>query len=111
MQHGGSGGSFPTVFDAWAKPNEKRTWTPTMKQMTADAFTFHGAGTDTTAHTLMTTTWHLINNKECFNKLREEVREVIPEPDSEQLVSVNVLENLPYLVSLPPEVIDGTKAN
>ncbi|KAJ9601988.1 hypothetical protein H2200_013547 [Cladophialophora chaetospira] len=103
MQNGGSGGSFSTVFDAWAKPSEKRSWTPSMKQMTADAFTFHGAGTDTTAHTLTTTTWHLANNKECFKKLRKEVSEVITEPDSEQLVSTNLLENLPYLRAVVKE--------
>jgi cytochrome P450 len=68
--------------------------------MTADAFTFHGAGTDTTAHTLTTATWHLINNKECLQKLRKEVNEAITDPENEQLVSSNVLENLPYLVSM-----------
>ncbi len=99
MQNGGSEGSFPTVFDAWAKPSEKRTWTPSMKEMTADAFTFHGAGTDTTAHALTTFAWYfMMNNKESLEKLRKELEDVIPAPDSEQLVSTNVLETLPYLV-------------
>jgi cytochrome P450 len=72
---------------------------PSLTQLTADAFTFHGAGTDTTAHALTTATWHLLNNKECLTKLRKELAEAIPNPDSEQLVSSSVLENLPYLVS------------
>ncbi|KIX99180.1 uncharacterized protein Z520_04756 [Fonsecaea multimorphosa CBS 102226] len=103
MQEGGSGSSFPTVFDAWAKPSEKRSWTPTLKQLTADAFTFHGAGTDTTAHTLTTATWGLINNKECLEKLRVELKAAIPTPNSEQLVSSSVLENLPYLRAVVKE--------
>ncbi|EXJ65821.1 uncharacterized protein A1O5_11062 [Cladophialophora psammophila CBS 110553] len=99
LREGGSGSSFPTVFDAWAKPSEKRGFTPTLKQLTADAFTFHGAGTDTTAHALTTATWGLINNKESLEKLREELKGAIPAPHSEQLVSSSMLENLPYLVS------------
>ena len=99
MQNGGSEGSFPTVFDAWAIPNEKRTWAPDQRRLTADAFTFHGAGTDTTAHALTCATWGLINNIESYTKTRQELKEVIPEPESEKLVSTNVLENMPYLVS------------
>ncbi|EXJ61096.1 hypothetical protein A1O7_05249 [Cladophialophora yegresii CBS 114405] len=105
MQNGGSEDGTPTVFDAWAKPKEKRTWTPNMRQMTADAFTFHGAGTDTTAHTLTTATWHLINNEECLQKLRAELHEAVKEPESEQLVSTNVLETLPYLRAVVKEAL------
>ncbi|ETI24063.1 hypothetical protein G647_03432 [Cladophialophora carrionii CBS 160.54] len=105
MRNGGSVDGTPTVFDAWAKPSEKRTWTPSMRQMTADAFTFHGAGTDTTAHTLTTATWHLINNKGCLQKLRQELTEAIQEPESEQLVSTNVLETLPYLRAVVKEAL------
>lgn len=71
---------------------------PTLTQMTADAFTFHGAGTDTTAHTLTTATWQLINNPQCAERLRKELQEAIPKAQSDKLVSSNVLENLPYLV-------------
>ncbi|OAP57865.1 hypothetical protein AYL99_08603 [Fonsecaea erecta] len=103
MQEGGSGSSYPTVFDAWAKPNEKRTFTPTLRQLTADAFTFHGAGTDTTAHALTTATWGLINNNESRKKLRAELKAAIPNPNSEHLVSSIVLENLPYLRAVVKE--------
>jgi hypothetical protein len=105
MQNGGSQSPFPTVFDAWANPNHKRIWTPDIRQLTADAFTFHGAGTDTTAQTLTVATWHLVNNKECHERLRKELRDAIPESESDKLVSTNVLENLPYLVSHGPPVI------
>jgi cytochrome P450 len=86
------------VFDAWAKPDEKKKFTPTRRQMVADAFTFHGAGTDTTANVLTMGTWGLINDKEALEKLRVELREAIPDPNSEKMVSPSVLENLPYLV-------------
>jgi hypothetical protein len=95
----GSGSSLPTVFDAFAKPDEKRKFTPDLRQLTADAFTFHGAGTDTTAHTLTMGTWHLLNDETSLGKLRHELREAIVDPNSEKLVSSSILEHLPYLVS------------
>ncbi|OAL36555.1 hypothetical protein AYO20_04171 [Fonsecaea nubica] len=103
LQEGGSGSSFPTVFDAWAKPSEKRRFMPSLRQLTADAFTFHGAGTDTTAHALTTATWGLINNKTCIQKLHAELKGAIPVADSEQLVGSSVLENLPYLRAVVKE--------
>jgi cytochrome P450 len=99
MKAKGSRSSFPTVFDTWAKEDEKRMFTPSLRQLTADAFTFHGAGTDTTAHTLTMGTWFLINDEACLDKLRDELSTAIPEPNSEALVSSVSLEHLPYLVS------------
>ncbi|KIW93014.1 uncharacterized protein Z519_06863 [Cladophialophora bantiana CBS 173.52] len=105
LREGGSGSSFSTVFDAWARPSEKREFTPTLKQLTADAFTFHGAGTDTTAHALTTATWVLINNKESLEKPREELKGAIPEPHGERLVSSSILESLPYLRAVVKEAL------
>jgi hypothetical protein len=101
MAEGGSGSSFPTVFDAWANPDlsEKRAFIPSMRQLTSDAATFHGAGTDTTATALMMGTWHLINNKKCLIKLRNEVKRAAVESKEVKLLSSTTLENLPYLVS------------
>ena len=99
MDAKGSESSIPTVFDVWAKPDEKRKFRPNLRQLTADAFTFHGAGTDTTAHALTMGTWHLINNEAALEKLRNELRNAIAHPDSKELVSSSVLERLPYLVS------------
>lgn len=99
MEAKGSESSIPTVFDAWARPDEKPRFRPDLRQLTADAFTFHGAGTDTTAHTLTMGTWHLINNEDALHKLRNELRDAIAEPHSKELVSSSVLERLPYLVS------------
>ena len=99
MDAKGSESSIPTVFDVWARPDEQRKFRPNLRQLTADAFTFHGAGTDTTAHSLTMGTWHLINNEDALRKLRNELHDAIPDPDSEKLVSSSVLERLPYLVS------------
>ena len=99
MENKGSASSFPTVFDAWAKPEKKREFTPTLRQLTADAFSFFGAGTDSTANILTVATWGLINDKEARAKLQTELRSAITDPNSEKLVSWMVLENLPYLVS------------
>jgi cytochrome P450 len=99
MEAKGSESSIPTVFDVWARPDEKRKFRPDLRQLTADAFTFHGAGTDTTAHTLTMGTWHLINNEDALHRLRNELHDAIADPDGKELVSSSVLERLPYLVS------------
>jgi cytochrome P450 len=99
MEAKGSESSIPTVFDVWARPDEKRKFRPDLRQLTADAFTFHGAGTDTTAHTLTMGTWHLINNEDALHRLRNELHDAIADPDSKELISSSVLERLPYLVS------------
>jgi cytochrome P450 len=106
LNNGGSRGALPSVFDAWAAPSEKRNWRPSVRQITADAFTFHGAGTDTTAHTLTTATWHLMKNPAYSQRLRKELEAAIPDPQSEQMISVNVLENLPYLVRQTPGIVE-----
>jgi hypothetical protein len=93
-------GSFPSVFDAWARPGEKRTFTPPVKGMICDAFAFHNAGTDTTAHTLTIGIWHLFKDKERLKRLRDEVTLLIPITKmDERLTSLSALEQLPYLVS------------
>ena len=96
----GSFSSYPTVFDAWAVEDEKRKFRPTLRQMTADAFTFHGAGTDTTAHTLTMGTWYLLNDPVTLGNLRKELCTAIADLNSEKLISSSIIENLPYLVWL-----------
>ncbi|OAP62024.1 hypothetical protein AYL99_04227 [Fonsecaea erecta] len=104
MSRQGSQSKYPTVFDAWADPSFKKdSFNPTLEQLTADAFVFHGAGTDTTAHTLTLGSWHIMNNKEIVSKLRKELERVIPDPDSTQMVSTTVLEELPYLHAVVKE--------
>ena len=59
-------------------------------------------GTDTTAHTLTTGTWYLINNPDMLKLLRKELVEVLPDVDSGVTVDWATLEKLPYLVSFHP---------
>ncbi|KAL6251945.1 hypothetical protein RBB50_002155 [Rhinocladiella similis] len=103
MKRGGSGSGFPTVFDCWAAPNEKRTFTPALDQLSADAFLFYGAGTDTTAYTLTAGTWGLIHHKDALAKLRKELHDVLPDSSGGKLVSPSALENLPYLRAVVKE--------
>lgn len=44
----------------------------------ADALVIYTAGTDTTANTLVTGTWGLLNNKPQMLKLRKELQEALP---------------------------------
>lgn len=68
-------------------------------------------GTDTTAHTLTTGTWYLLNNIEMLETLRKELVEVIPDMDSAVVVSWVTLEKLPYLVCTLLEAGDSENGN
>lgn len=67
------------------------------KRLMAEGSIFMAAGTETTARTLAVTTFYLLKNKESGEKLRDELKKVMPEKTSK--VPLPELEKLPYLVS------------
>lgn len=89
-----------SVFDATLNPNlEKGHTIPPMKDLTADAFTFIMAGTDTSANTLVIALFNLLHKRsDTLALLKEELRGAIHERGA--IVEWAVLEKLPYLVSL-----------
>lgn len=62
-----------------------------------EGFILIGAGGETTAQTLAVLSYHLLSNPEVLKKLRAELVEVMPEPNSR--ASWQQLEQLPFLVS------------
>ena len=66
-------------------------------RLTDEAFIFITAGTETTARTLAVISFHIMNNPDVLTLLREELKTVMPMPNS--TVTSSTLENLPYLVS------------
>jgi cytochrome P450 len=60
-------------------------------------------GTDTTAHTLASITYHLLANPSIFKKLKKELEEAIPDPHN-MPVSTQI-EALPYLTAVIQEGI------
>ena len=104
LRDGGSQSGMPTVFDSWADPSlqKKRDWQPTLRQLRADAFTFHAAGADTTAHVMTIGIWNVMVNPEIRSKLRDELVNAIPDPDGD-IISASKLENLPYLRAVVKE--------
>jgi cytochrome P450 len=85
---------MPTIFhellNSDLPPQEK-----TLDRLGQEAQLIVGAGLDTTAHALNTTTFHLLDNPEKLYKLRLELKEAMPDPKSR--TSLLVLERLPYL--------------
>ncbi|KAI4253322.1 MAG: hypothetical protein LQ352_003762 [Teloschistes flavicans] len=86
-----------SVFDATLNPNlEKGHTIPPMKDLTADAFTFIMAGTDTSANTLVIALFNLLHKRsDTLALLKEELRGAIHERGA--IVEWAVLEKLPYL--------------
>ena len=74
---------------------EQGQYTPTLQELTGDALLLLLAGTDSTAHTLVTATYGLLTNPEMLRKLKIELKNAIPDRDS--LVEWAALEKLPYL--------------
>jgi cytochrome P450 len=58
------------------------------------------AGSETTAKALSIITFHLLQDKNKLQRLRKELRSVMPTPNSQ--ASLTTLEQLPYLVGLVP---------
>ena len=86
------------MFDINFHPNrEKGQFTPTVEEMTADAFTLMSAGMDTTSYAEIVITWALLNNPQMMQRLKAELRVVMPGRDD--TVDWAGLEQLPYLVS------------
>ena len=82
------------------KPNlEKGQFTPTVDELTGDALLLLMAGTDSTAHTLVTATYNVLTNPRILESLKTELRAAIPKKDN--IMNWEALENLPYLVRLP----------
>ena len=88
----------PSVFDTTLSPNlEKGQYTPPINCLAADAFTFFMAGTDTSANTITTAIYNLLDGPpQMLEQLKSELRKAIPERDS--IVQWAKLEELPYLV-------------
>ena len=78
------------------RPNlEKGQYTPTLQELTGDALLLLMAGTDSTAHTLVTATYAMLTNPDMLQALKSELKEAIPKRDSS--VEWAALEKLPYL--------------
>lgn len=91
--------SQDTVFDALNDPSLPP------EERTIDRFQDEGqillaAGSETTAKTLTTITFHLLNSKSLLLKLKEELKQVMPTPSSTP--TWTELEKLPYLVRYLP---------
>ncbi len=100
QKHSSSKEEIRTVFDINLNPNlEKGQFTPTVDEMAADAFALLIAGTDTTALTMTTIIWRLLNKPQVMQRLKAELRTVMP--GRGHTVDWAGLEKLPYLVSKP----------
>jgi cytochrome P450 len=85
-----------TLMDTLAAPTMPEHMRKPERLMN-DGFALVIGGTETTARSLALGTWHLFTRKDIRNKLRDELKHVMPTPDSRP--TWNDLEKLPYLVS------------
>ena len=75
-------------------PAEERT----LSRLQDEGFTFLVAGTETTMRALSFTAYHVYQDRAMLERLRSELREVLPTPNSK--ATWPTLEKLPYLVRL-----------
>ncbi|ETN39087.1 uncharacterized protein HMPREF1541_05309 [Cyphellophora europaea CBS 101466] len=93
----------PSVFRTALHPDLKKHQ-PVFndKVLAADAFTIFTAGTDTTAHTLVTGTWYLLQDPSVMEQLRKELKSAIPDSTDVSL-TWSSLESLEYLTAVIKE--------
>jgi cytochrome P450 len=91
-------GKQKTIFDALTDPSvPPQEKTP--RRLEDEGLIVVVAGTETTARTLTVASYHIFNNRPLLSKLREEIRTVMPTPNTKS--SWSELEQLPTLVSQP----------
>ncbi|KAK3936257.1 cytochrome P450 [Diplogelasinospora grovesii] len=95
-------GTRGTVFDALRDervPPQERS----ADRLEQEGLILVVAGTETTARTLTVASYHLFTNRPLLLRLRDEIRTVMPTPDTE--ASWSRLEQLPYLNAVVNEAI------
>lgn len=85
---------FMEILDSSLPPQEK-----SIGRLNAEAFLTLGAGTDPMTRNLTVTIYHLLANPDILERVHEELKTVMPRPDSP--VTVADLESLPLLVRMP----------
>ncbi|KAK2594897.1 hypothetical protein QQS21_007396 [Conoideocrella luteorostrata] len=70
-----------------------------------DSISFVFGGTESTARTISTIVFHLLNNKTHLKKLREELDAVLPAQLDQHEYSMTQLRHLSYLVCFVPEAL------
>jgi cytochrome P450 len=87
---------FHTLRDCDLPPSEK-----TLQRFCDEGEILLGAGGETTAKTLTTIIFYLVQNPALLSRLRQELRSVMPDPNS--VPEWKILESLPYLSAVISE--------
>ncbi|KAI0467426.1 cytochrome P450 [Xylaria cf. heliscus] len=95
---GGRGTVFDALRDESVSPQERSA-----SRLEQEGLILVVAGTETTARTLTIASYHLFSNRPLLLRLRDELRTVMPTPDTD--VSWSQLEQLPYLNAVVNEAI------
>ncbi|KAL3465634.1 cytochrome P450 [Aspergillus heterothallicus] len=93
-------GNRETIFDALLDPNLPHS-EKTLARLSEEGLIILGAGSETTANTMSLALYHLTTNPEILEKLRGELKTVMPAPDTP--VKWSDLEQLPYLTAVVNE--------
>ncbi|KAJ5656104.1 Cytochrome P450 [Penicillium longicatenatum] len=92
--------SNDSIFDTLVGPNVPEN-EKTVDRLVDESALLLGAGTETTARSLAVSMFHVMNDKEIGNKLREELKTVMEKPNSK--ATWTELEHLPYLTGVVNE--------
>ncbi|KAE8370766.1 cytochrome P450 [Aspergillus caelatus] len=89
---------FNALLDSDLPPEEL-----TLTRLQQEAITVIGAGFDTTRYALSVAGFHIINTPSIYQRLREELKSAIPDPNN--MPSLTDLEQLPYLTACIQECV------
>ena len=97
--------TFPVIMNEVYRSDEIPASEKTVKRLFEEISILMGAGSETTATTLLTITYHVLANPAILQKLRAEIEQNFPEAQREEILSYKQLETLPYLTAVLTEGI------
>ncbi|KAK5173646.1 uncharacterized protein LTR77_002327 [Saxophila tyrrhenica] len=87
----------PSILDSLATSSELKDRDKLAPRIIEEARNTVGAGTETTASTLTTLTFHLLSNPPILVKLKKELSSANPSSSTDELLDYRTLDPLPYL--------------
>ncbi|KAJ4303516.1 hypothetical protein N0V90_002412 [Kalmusia sp. IMI 367209] len=89
--------AFPVIMDQVYKSADVPATEKTHRRLFEEIAILIGAGSETTSHSLLTITYHVLANPSIHKRLQTELRDRFSEEERTQILSYKQLEPLPYL--------------
>lgn len=95
--------TFPVIMNEVYKSTDIPSSEKTAKRLFEEIAILTAAGSETSSHSLLTITYHVLANPPILARLQTELREAFNQDQRDQVLSYKQLEALPYLTAIITE--------